>query len=332
MEVDKLLKLVQRDIPLESKPFERLGEALGLGEAEVLRGLRELKDGGTIRQISPIYDTRMLGYDSSLVAFRVSPDRLEECARFLNSHPGVSHNYERTHEFNLWFTLAVPPDAPLNLEDTVNLMAQKLGIEEYLILRTVRTFKIGVRLDYESLFDEDRVEPKRVCYSLLTDEEKGIVKVTQYDMPLVERPYLAYAQRLNMEEERLLEKLREFKQRGILRRVSAILHHRKAGFTANAMVVWSVPENRVEEVGTYIASFKGVSHCYQRSTNHLWKYNLFSMVHGRSREEVEEFVRKVSEEVGVRDYGLLYSTREFKKRRIHYFSDEFYRWYEEVNL
>jgi DNA-binding Lrp family transcriptional regulator len=139
----------------------------------------------------------------------------------------------------------------------------------------------------------------------------------------VERPFREIASRMGVEEGLLLDVLRGLKEKGLMRRFSAILRHRKAGFRANGMVVWRVPEERLEEVGRFLAGFKCVSHCYERTG---WHYNLFSMVHGRVREEVEEFVRRVSGEVGIRDYEVLFSGREFVKRRTKIFTEDFYEW------
>jgi len=324
---DGLIKAIQEEIPIVERPFGEIGKSLDIGEDDVIKAIEKLKEDKVIRQISPIYDTRMLGYDSSLVAFKVKPERIEEVASFINTHPGVSHNYERTHEFNLWFTIAVPPDVGVSLEDTVRYMAEKADAWDYKILRTKRVFKIGVKLSYESLMEREEVSLKSYDYRPLTEEEKLIVRITQEDMPLVSRPFDYYAKRLNMKEDELIEKLLEFKERGILRRISAILYHRKVGFTANAMTVWKVKEDMIEEVGRYLASFKSVSHCYERSG---WDYNLFAMIHGKEKEEVKDLVRGISQEIGLKDYALLFSTREFKKRRISYFSEDFYRWYERM--
>jgi DNA-binding Lrp family transcriptional regulator len=323
---DGLIKAIQEEIPIVQRPFWEIGRRLDIGEDDVIKAIEKLKEDKVIRQISPIYDTRMLGYDSSLVAFKVKPERIEEVASFINTHPGVSHNYERTHEFNLWFTIAVPPDVGVGLEDTVRYMAEKVDALDYKILRTKRVFKIGVKLSYESLMEREEVSLKSYDYRPLTEEEKLIVRITQEDMPLVSRPFREYAKRLNMKEEDLIEKLLEFKSRGILRRISAILYHRRVGFTANAMTVWKVKEDMIEEVGRFLASFKSVSHCYERSG---WDYNLFAMIHGKEKEEVKNLVKGIGQEIGLKDYALLFSTREFKKRRISYFSEDFYRWYEE---
>lgn len=329
---EELLKLIQSDIPIVERPFLWLAQKLGTSEGKVMSEIESLKEEGVVRQISPIFDTRAVGYDSSLVAFKVDSERIEEVARFVNSHPGVSHNYEREDELNLWFTIAVPPDARLSLEETVSLIAERTGVKDYAVLRTLRTFKIGVKLDYGKLEEREEVKVRSpVEASKLSELEKKVVRESQKDIPLTERPFGEVARRIGMEEEDLLEVLRSFKEKGIIRRFSAILYHRRVGFRANGMVVWKVSPERVEEVGRYLSSFKSVSHCYERTTNGIWSYNLFSMVHGKRRDEVVDFVNRVSEEIGVKSYKILFSKREFKKRRVELFSEAFYEW-EKNNL
>lgn len=326
---ERLLKEVQSDMPLVERPFLHLARKLEVEERDVIEELRKLKEEKVIRQISPIYDTRAAGFDSSLVAFKVPAERIEEVARVVNSHPGVSHNYERRHELNLWFTLAVPPDGKLSLEETVSLLAKLGGVSRFVILRTVKTYKIGVKLDYTELSDREEVEVRDRGKVELSEMEKEVIKVSQKDVPLQERPFRELAERIGVSEQEFLRTLRVLKEKGVMRRFSAILFHRNAGFRANGMVVWRVPSERVDEVGTYLASFKSVSHCYQRTTNEHWDYNLFSMVHGRDEEEVLAFVERVGREIGVEDWDVLFSTRELRKRRVELFSEEFYEW--EVN-
>ncbi|SNZ14203.1 Lrp/AsnC family transcriptional regulator [Hydrogenobacter hydrogenophilus] len=324
-EFDKILKIIQQDLPLVSRPFLTLAESVGITESELLKTIEKLVDDGVVREIAPIYDSKMLGYDSALVAFKVPQDKLQMVADFVSSCPTVSHNYERTHPFNLWFTLAVPPDT-LSLEDVVRLMAERTGTLDYLVLRAVRTFKIGVRLDYESAHEKESVGFTHKPYKPLKEHEKEVVRVVQGRMPLTERPFFEYAQMLGMKEEELLNLLKDLKERGVLRRISAVLYHRRAGFVANAMSVWNVSEDRVEDVGNFMAGFKGVSHCYERTTGESWRYNLFAMMHGRSEEELYNLAKHISQEKGLDDYALLFSTKEFKKRRIKYFSEDFKRW------
>ncbi len=319
---EMVINMLQEGIPLCMEPFSVMSERIGIEGSVLLDIIKELKDDRIIRQISPIYDTRMLGYDSSLVAFKVERQRIEDVAGLVSSHTGVSHNYERGGIFNLWFTIATPPDSPLSLDETVRAMADEAGVEEYVILRSKRVFKIGVKLNPNSRWsDREMVEIKRHTFIPLTDKEKKIVRVTQHDIPIISRPFSYYASLLDVDEDELILKLREFKDRGVMRRFAAILFHRKAGFSANGMSVWRVPEERVEEVGIRMAGFRRVSHCYEREVNGVWHYNMFCMVHGRDRDEVESTVYKIGRETGIKDFLILYSLREFKKQRISYFTE-----------
>ena len=330
MEKD-ILKEIQEGIPITKKPFKDIGEKIGIDEKEVVETLKRLKNEKIIRQISPIYDTKSLGYDSSLVAFKT--DNIEKTAEFINSHPGVSHNYERNDEFNLWFTVAVPPDSKIGLEETVKIMAKETSTKDFVILKTEKLFKIGVKLSFFSVKEkEEKIEKKKkkIDYEI-NDEDKNIIKVTQNDIPLVSEPFKVLAEEIGISEEKLLEKLNLYKEAGIMRRFAAILFHRKAGFKANGMTVWKVPEEKVEEIGYKLASYKSVSHCYKRTTNEKWQYNIFAMMHGKTKEEIEELVKDISKEIGINDYKILYSTREFKKQRIKYFSEEFHKWEEQYS-
>lgn len=324
---NRLIKALSEGLPLEKEPFSRLASGFGIEEAELIAAIRDMKEQKVLRQISPIYDTRMLGYKSSLAAFRVASDSLEKVAELVNSHPGVSHNYQRNHDFNLWFTLAVPPDSGLGLERTVALLAEKGGVKAYVLLGTTRVFKIGVRLNVDGgAEDKEEVGTTRQVYRPLTSEEKGIISVTQDHLPLVSRPFEGYAKTLGMDEAYLISKLLEFRERGIMRRFAAVFHHRKVGFSANGMAVWKVPLERVEEVGNKLAAYKAVSHCYERTINEVWQYNLFSMIHGKSLEEVEGLVETMSRETQLKDFRILYSSREFKKVRPRYFTGDYYLW------
>ncbi len=325
-----ILQVIQEGIPFESKPFKSLAEKVGISQEEFIDHLKNLKEEKIIRQISPIYDTKVLGYDSSLVAFKSQKDKINETAKIINEHPGVSHNYERNNEFNIWFTLAVPPDSTIGLDKTVEILAKKSGVEDYAILRSVKVYKIGVKLNFKGKSDEkEKVEKREYKPKPLSSTDKEIIRITQEDLPLVERPFEGYAQELGISEQRLLEKLKQFKEQKIMRRFAAILFHRKAGFKANGMAVWNVPEEIVDKVGYTLSSYKAVSHCYTRTVNEKWKYNLFSMIHGTSKEEVEQIAKKMSEETGIKDYTILYSTVEFKKQRIKYFTEDIYNWEKE---
>ena len=156
---------------------------------------------------------------------------------------------------------------------------------------------------------------------MLTDLEKKVIASIQGDIPIVSRPYQVLAQAIDISEETFIETLQHLTDRGIIRRFGATLRHQKSGFAANAMTAWQVDEDRIEEVGEIMASFRAVSHCYRRDPADGWPYNLYTMIHGKSEEECHETARQMSEKSGVQTYQLLFSRRELKKTSMQYFSD-----------
>lgn len=331
--VDKdLLNLIQREFPLEREPFAALGRPLGLAGDEVIRRIEALKRGRVIRQISAIFDTRVLGYQSTLVAASIPSEKLNTAAKAINSHPGVSHNYERNNPFNLWYTVAVPPDSRLGLEGTVDVLHKISGAEKTRILPTLKLFKIGVTLDMNAGATAKKEAPqygesdRAGADRNVSDEDKAAIQALQEDIPLTPRPFDLWGRQVGLGYEDLLERAYDLQRRKIMRRFSAVLYHRKAGFRANAMGVWKVPEDRVEEVGQAFAQYQAVSHCYQRPVYEDWPYALFSMVHGRSEEECEAVLDAMGEETSLTERLSLYSTREYKKTRVRYFTPEMEAW------
>jgi DNA-binding Lrp family transcriptional regulator len=237
--------------------------------------VQELIDERIIRQVTPIFDTRALGYSSMLVAAKVDPENPWRAANVINEHPGVSHNYLRNHEFNIWFTIATEPDSPLGLEGTLEALGREAGAESIRQLPTLKLFKIRMDLemegDTEALAKAVEIAPPAETERQPYDEfDVAVIRATQGDMPVIEEPYVPAAKRLNISQERLLEHLEGMQQRRLLRRVAAILFHRRAGFSANGMGVWKVPDERVMELGPRMAAFRGISHCYQRPTYQDW--------------------------------------------------------------
>ncbi len=324
MEKD-FLNLIQKEFPIEKRPFWKLAKELNCDEEEVLSLYKKLKDDKIIRQTSAIFDTKSLGYKSSLVAFMV--DDIQKAAEFINTHPGVSHNYERDNPFNLWFTIAVEPDSKFGLEKTVEIMAQKTNAKDFIILPTKKMFKISVNLDLKGdRAKKEKLKKRKKIDMKLEPLHFDLIKLLQEDIEPVKEPFEKIINTLSIDYETLQKEAKRLQDGGFMRRFAAILYHRKAGFKANAMVVWSVDEERAEEIGQKVAEFSAVSHCYLRPTYPNWPYSLFSMIHGKSKEEVEEVISNIKEEINPKDYKRLYSTREFKKQRIKYFSDEFKEW------
>jgi DNA-binding Lrp family transcriptional regulator len=318
----KLLNDIQWVFPLVDRPYLEMSKQYSLSEQEVMRRITGLKKLGLIRQVNAIFDTRRLGYKSALIAFAVEPDKLDAVADKVNEHPGVSHNYERNHEYNMWFTLAVPPDS--DMKDELNRMSALDGVTKYRLLPTLKMYKIGVKLD---MVNEDAEKPKQTeeVKELnpdrleITERDKEFVRELQKDLPVIEEPFKEMAQNLGITTQELFAKAREYEKVGLMRRFAAILRHRDAGFVANGMVVWNVPEDKVDSAGFALAAFPQVSHCYRRPVYPDWKYNVFSMVHARSLEAAEKMAVEMSKQIGVSDYRILFSSREFKKERVKYF-------------
>ncbi len=322
-----ILNIIQSSFPLVEEPFQRIGQEVGIADEEVISRIERLKSRNVVRQISAIFDTRRLGYKTTLVAMRFPKGKLDAGARAINEHPGVSHNYARNGHFNLWFTLAVPPGE--SLEETIEEMARRNEADSYRIMPTIRFFKIGVNFDmvaeksaahnyspdgYNQSDGQtwNRVEP-------VTDFEIEAIRELQEDLPLMRCPFEAMSRRLSITEAELFQMAEDFQKRGVMRRFSAVLHHRRAGFKSNAMVVWDVPPERADEVGGIMASSPSVTHCYERPKFPDWHYSHFTMIHATTKKECEEVAKEISEKTGIADYMPLYSTREYKKTRVRYF-------------
>jgi len=333
-ETDKrLMNLLQSSFPLDPEPFALVASKAELELDDVLARTRRLLDERIIREITPIFDTRALGYESMLVAAKVDSEHPQRAAQAVNSHPGVSHNYLRTHDFNLWFTIATPPDSELGLQGTLEVLMRETGAESMRQLPTLTLFKINMNLEMEKGTDAlaaavEAAPPRELEAQPYDERDIAVIRALQGPMEPVERPYDEAAAEVGMSTPQLLEHLRGMVDRKLLRRVAAILFHRRAGFSANGMGVWKVPEAEIMETGGRMASFRGISHCYQRPTYEDWPYSVFTMAHGRSKEECDAILDSIAEECGMGpdDRATLYSSTEYKKIRLHYFTDDYAAW------
>jgi DNA-binding Lrp family transcriptional regulator len=261
----------------------------------------------------------------------VDPENPWRAANVINSHPGVSHNYLRNHEFNIWFTIATEPGSPLGLDGTLEVLGREAGAKSIRQLPTLKLFKI--RMDLEMQGDTEALaraaeaaEPAETEPQPYDERDVAVIRALQGDMPVIEEPYAPAAAKLGIPQQELLAHLEQMQERRLLRRVAAILYHRRAGFSANGMGVWKVPDRRVMELGPRMAAFRGISHCYQRPTYEDWPYSIFTMAHGRSKEECDAILDSIAEHTGIAERRTLYSSTEFKKIRLLYFTEEYRDW------
>jgi siroheme decarboxylase len=329
----RLLNLLQSSFPLDPNPFRAIASASDSTEQEVLARTQWLLDQRIIREITPIFDTPALGYSSMLVAASVDPENPQRAAAVINEHPGVSHNYLRNHDFNLWFTIATAPDSNLGLDGTLDVLQELSGAESIRQLPTLTMFKINMNLEMEGGTDAlaaavQTTEPMPREPIPIDDFDIAVIRATQGPMAVRSDAYAPAAEKLGIPVEHLLKHLGEMVERKLLRRVAAILFHRRAGFSANGMGVWKVPEEKIAELGPRMAAVRGVSHCYRRPTYPDWPYSVFTMAHGRSKEECDAVLDGVAAVCGLGgpDRSTLYSSTEYKKVRLHYFTPDYAAW------
>ncbi|MFP4380001.1 MAG: Lrp/AsnC family transcriptional regulator [Candidatus Sumerlaeia bacterium] len=330
---EALLNMAQGNFPLKARPFRALGEAHGLSEKDCIARFQAMREGGLIRYFGPVIATKALGFQSSLCAFKVPPERIEAAAETVSSHPGVSHNYERENAFNLWFTLAVPPD--LNLERDFEILRDRAQAESALLLPALQTFKIRMVLNVSESKHSSPKEPDQSDksdtpspeHSPLTSTEKALLARIEPGLDFVARPFAEAAAAVNRDEADVLAILSSLIDRGILRRLGVLLHHRRAGFQHNEMTAWQAPPDAIVEWGRALAAMERVSHCYERPAHPEWPYNLYAMIHAHSPEEFQQILDDARAKLDCpTEPQRLRSIREFKKQRLQYFTDAYYKW------
>lgn len=336
---ERIINRIQEDIPLAVEPFRLIADELSIEESELLETVARLKEKRIVRNISAIFNAHRLGYHSSLVAMSVDEGDVEGAVEIINAHPGVSHNYLRDHRFNIWFTLAV--DAATSLEETAAVLARHCRVTDHLILRNEKLYKIGFMLRMGDDAPEDGEEdeaagPNGAALAhddggyALSGEERDAVLLLQTDLPITPRPFDAIVSttKSSMSSERLITIGEALKQKGIMRRYAAVLKHYNAGYGANAMTAWKTEAGRGEdEVMQVFLSAKSISHLYRRTVHPgRWEHPLFAMIHARSDGELESIIATLEKKSGLSDYLVLKSLREFKKKRVTYFSPAFDEW------
>ncbi len=317
----RLLNDFQRNFPLCPAPFAELAARLGVGEGAVLRSLEQLRREGKISRVGAVFAPKRIGA-STLAAMAVPPDRLGAAAEAVNRFPEVNHNYEREHRYNLWFVVTAGSEG--RLQAALGAIEQAAG---YPILRLplLREFHIDLGFDLDGAGKSVPVPaPRAVPFSAPTplgELERRLVMALQEGLPLFIRPFQVLASRVGCEESEVLERIRRWCEEGVIKRFGVVVRHHELGYTANAMLVQDIPEARIEAVGEALAREPGVTLCYQRPrVLPDWPYNLFCMIHGQARAEVEAHIAALRARLDLAGcaHDVLFSLTRFKQTGARY--------------
>lgn len=303
----------QRDFPLTERPFALVADAAGVEEDEAIEQLARLQDAGIISRIGAVVRPNTVGA-STLAAMCVPDERLDEVAAIVSREPFVNHNYERTHAINLWFVIAGP--GPAAVAATIRRIEEETGLA-VLDLPLLQAYHIdlgfslsGARCPRErEAVSEVPREPDSLDRALLAAIEDGL--------PLVERPYRSVADRLGLEESDILDRLRQLTASGVVKRFGCVVRHRTLGYESNAMAVWDIADDDVDRAAELFARNPNVTLCYRRPRRLPdWPYNLFCMVHSKSRAEAFATIDDLNlvADTGLAPQAVLFSTRCFKQR------------------
>ncbi|NQT19323.1 MAG: radical SAM protein [Planctomycetes bacterium] len=318
-DVDKrILSVIQTGLPVAEEPFHALSRQLGLAPDDVISRTARLCTDGPIRRLGPVFDSHSLGYSSTLVAARVPEDRLREVAELVSRLDGVTHNYRRRHRYNLWFTLTAPTSEAI---DTIlESLRRQTGIDDFYSLPALAVYKIKVDFQLVPKQQSQPVADKSSKpASKLSDDEKKLVRLLQDGLPVIAQPFDEPARVLGCTQQRVVEQIAQWLDAGVIRRFGAVVNHRQLGFVANGMCVFNVSPDCIDAIGERLAGYAEVSHCYHRSSAPGWNYNLFAMIHGQSKEEVLALAARISGELELTDYEVLFSSDEYKKVSMRYF-------------
>ena len=316
-----LLIALQRGIPLVRRPWAAMGQAVGMTETEVLLGVRDLFTRGVARRFGAVFDARSLGYESTLCAAGVPAGELEAAVARIVSNPGITHCYEREGHPNLWFTLTAIAEM---LRPELERVTAALGAFDVLDLPALRKFKIEAV--FGSSEDSQAPLPRAPSPALLpvvplAERERQIVRRLQASIEVTGDPFGLLARELGYGATELLELLKRWEQDGVIRRIALVLRHRQLGFAANSMCVWAVAPDRMEAAGECMAQSPHVTHCYERPSSVAFPFNLYAMVHAKTREEAVGIFEQLGSEAGLADGRMLWSAREFKKSSPVFFSE-----------
>lgn len=303
----------QHNFPLVDKPFEVIGRLAALNERETIRIFRRLREIGVISRIGAVVRPNTVG-SSTLAALQVPPENLEQVAAFVSREPLVTHNYERTHALNLWFVIA---GADANaIAATIESIRQQTGLEA-VDLPMLRAYHLGLGFPLGTALATKR-EPAGPRGDYRPDpRDRSILAAIEDGLPLVEQPYRAVAEQLDLDQAEIIDRLDHLTAAGIVTRFGCVVRHDKLGFNSNAMAVWDVPDDMVDSVAASFIRNPHVTLCYRRPRHlPLWPYSLFCMIHAKTRHEAYAVIDEINllADTGLNKQAVLFSARCFKQR------------------
>jgi len=305
---------------LQQRPFLSIAKQLNCSEQTLLDTIGGLLDKSFLTRFGPLYDAVQLGGGLTLAAMSVEQDDYDRIAHVVNAFPQVAHNYRREHELNMWFVLAT--ESPDEIETTISAIEKKTSLKVYNFPKQ-QEFYIGLWLDLAEIGGVSTVPlpvaPMIASGSIrynIDDLDRKIISETQCGLPLDGEPYKTIANIIGCTANEVILRLKKMLDYGIIRRIGAVPNHYRLGLKANGMTVWDVPDKHAQVLGEVIGQLDFVSHCYLRPRHlPMWGYNLFAMVHGHTRDEVEEKSRQIKVLLGqyCHSNDILFSSAILKK-------------------
>lgn len=324
----RLLNEYQRAFPLVSRPFAAIAAECGLGEDETLDALRAWQVSGVVSRVGAVFAPRRIGA-SALAALAAPAERLEEIAARVSGVAEVNHNYQREHAYNLWFVVTAASSG--RLREIVAGIERDTGCP-VIVLPLEEEFHIDLGFDLagggaaRAARQEAAVpvQPPAEAACALPGLERALMRALQEGLPLESRPFDALGRKAGISEGMVFELIERWLADGIVKRFGIVVRHHELGFRANAMCVWDVPDEEVSRLGRLLAAEPAVTLCYRRRRALPgWRYNLFCMIHGRSREAVSATRDVIAGRLGLDRWAheVLFSCRRFKQQGACYLTD-----------
>ena len=315
----KILEIIQDGFPLEERPYAALGRRLGVSEEDAFEHVENLRKSGVIRRLGGVYDSRRLGYISRLCAGVVPEGMLDGFAAAANKIPSITHNYIRSHAYNVWFTVIARSEA--EIQETVRSLEAETALHDAHVLSASKMFKINTVMGKAEASAtvlgqavEKLVTDKPVSKSaepfIPNAKDRSRINTLSKDIPYALTPFSDMG--IDVSE------IRGDLDLKIMRRFGAVLRHQRAGFDANAMVCFSVKD--ADSAGKALAENPHVSHCYERAPFEGFPYNVYAMFHGQSEAELEQSICSALSALNGPDHAVLTSLKELKKTSFVYFA------------